>query len=361
MSFTGGSISQAALISTADSRLTAVESLAASKVAQTAYDAKVASLEATDASQASLLAGLESNKVSVMAYSAKMALLDATDANQASLLAGLEANKVAVSAYNTKVAELEAADASAIGRLTAVEAKATALESDIASRVQAEIDAKVAQTVFDSLASELRSADSALTAAVATKVATVTQEAVDNAQNAVIATKASIAGVNAALGSLTNAFNAEIVRLDGVDASKVAQSAYDAKIAALEEFIQVMLQTYTITTPNGNYAYTGEVQNLLAPAFSPENPINISHSGFVLEFDLPNTKDQLSFVDVNIGGNWYQAWRGAVAPPNANVLAIAGNRIQMNLPVMVSGAVQIFTRYDVFTGNSNAGYASYNA
>jgi hypothetical protein len=81
----------------------------------------------------------------------------------------------------------------------------------------------------------------------------------------------------------------------------------------------------------------------------------------VLEFDLPNTKNQLSFVDVNIGGNWYQAWRGAVAPPNSNVLGIAGNRIQMNLPVMVSGSVQIFTRYDVFTGNSNAGYATFNA
>jgi hypothetical protein len=43
------------------------------------------------------------------------------------------------------------------------------------------------------------------------------------------------------------------------------------------------------------------------------------------------------------------------------VLGIAGNRIQMNLPVMVSGSVQIFTRYDVFTGNSNAGYATFNA
>lgn len=256
MSFVGGSISQAAAISGAEGRLTAVEALAGTKVAQAAYDAKVV-------------------------------LLDAKDA------------------------EHDAA-------LIALGGRATALESDLSGRVQAEINDKVAQGVFDSLASELRSADSALTAALATKVAATTQASVDSLQDSAIATKASIDGVNDALNGLVSQFNAEIIRLDGVDASKVNTSDYDAMVvglqgvdadhdgrlgaleaidaggrlasvesavsvingtiannimphltahdgnlAALEEFVSVLLRTYAITKPNGSpYAYTGSVQGL---------------------------------------------------------------------------------------------------
>jgi hypothetical protein len=256
MSFVGGSISQAQALSGQDSRLSAVEALAGSKVAQSVYDAKVV-------------------------------LVDAKDAEQ---------------------------DA----RLVAVEGRATALESDISGRVQTAIDEKVAQTVFDSLASELRSADSALTTALATKVSAVTQSAVDALQDGAIATKASIAQFN----NLINAFNGELDRIDAKDAEQDGRlsqiesnvdnhenhlngidgtianvilpnlsdlngwrvttegrvgtvesrlnvqidphlSAHDGKLSAIEEFISVLLRTYTITKPNGApYAYTGSAQGL---------------------------------------------------------------------------------------------------
>jgi hypothetical protein len=416
MSFVGGSISQAAAISGAEERLVAVEALAASKVAtatfnakvalldgkdaehdsrlgsveavaaskvaQAAYDAKVVLLDAkdvehdaaiavavaNDAAHAARLDGLDAlvaTKVAQTAYASKMSALDAKDAAHEGRLDAVEAlaaTKVAQADYDAKMAALDAKDAAHEGRLDAVEGRATALESDISGRVQAAIDEKVAQTVFDSLASELRSADSALTAALATKVAATTQAAVDEAQNGVIATKASIASVNSALQGLSNYVDSQVARLDGVDASKVAAVDYQAKVDALEEFIAVLLQTYTITKPTGgSYEYTGVKQNLLAPAFAPENPTNVSFSGNDLSFDLPETVGQISFVDVNVGGNWYQAWRSAVAPPNANVMSISGVRVTVTLPVAIAGVVDIFTRYDVFSGNADAGFYRLNA
>jgi hypothetical protein len=416
MSFVGGSISQAAAISGAeerllavealaaskvatatfnakvalldgkdaehDSRLGSVEAVAASKVAQAAYDAKVVLLDAKDvehdaaiavavakdAEHDGRLAGLDTlvaSKLAISTYSSKMAALDSKDAEHDSRLSAVEgvaASKVAQAAYDAKLALVDAKDAEHDGRLSAVEGRATALEGDISGRVQAAIDEKVAQTVFDSLASELRSADSALTAALATKVAATTQASVDAAQNAIINTKASIAGVNNALQGLSNYVNSQVTRLDGVDASKVAAVDYQAKVDALEEFIGVLLQTYTITKPaGGSYEYTGVKQNLLAPAFAPENPANVSFSGNSLSFDLPETVGQISFVDVNVGGTWYQAWRSAVAPPNANVMSISGVRVTVTLPVAIVGVVDIFTRYDAFTGNSDAGFYRLNA
>jgi hypothetical protein len=266
MSYVGGSISQAAAISGAEGRLSAVEALAAAKVAQSVYDAKVALIDAKDAEQDGRLVAVEA----------------------------VAAAKVAQSVYDAKVALVDAKDAEQDGRLSAVEGRATALESDIGGRVQSAIDEKVAQTVFDSLASELRSADSALTAALATKVSAVTQASVDALQDSAIATKASLAGVNDALSSLASQFNDEIARLDGVDASKVSQADYndmveglqavdaahdakdaehDGKLAAIIEFIRALLETYTITKPDGNaYEWTGAAQGLVigappAPAF----------------------------------------------------------------------------------------------
>lgn len=359
MSFVGFSISQAEQISGADQRLSSVESLASSKVAQSAYDAKLALVDAKDANQDSRLTAVESlasSKVAQSVYDAKMSLLDSNDAAHASRLDAVEAlagTKVAQSAYDAKVALLDAKDAEQDGRLSAVESRATAIESDIGTRIQSEINAKVAQATFDALATELRDADSALTTALATKVAATTQAAVDATQNEVIATKASITGVNNALNNLTNSFNAEIERLDGVDATKVAQSAYQAKIDALEEFIGIFLQTYTINKPNNQaYEYTGVKQNLLAVAFQTENPSNVVYDSVAdtIAFDLPNTVGQLDFVDLNIGGTWYHVIRSS--------LTIAGTRVTIPLSVPAAGEVLIFTRYDAYSGNSNAGFYS---
>jgi hypothetical protein len=277
MSFTGGSISQGALLSSQDGRISSVEALAGSKVAQSVYDAKVALLDAKDVEHDGRLTAVEAlaeSKVAQSAYDAKVALLDAKDVEHDGRLDAVEAlaeSKVAQSAYDAKVALLDAKDVEHDGRLDAVESRATALETDISGRVQIAIDEKVAQTVFDALATELRSADSALTSAVATKVATITQEAVDNAQNAVIETKANIADLNASVTTL----NASI-------ATKVAQSDYNTKtsdltsrdysferrLLAFEEFARVLLATYNITKPDGQlYSFTASTQGL--PAGEP--------------------------------------------------------------------------------------------
>jgi hypothetical protein len=211
MSFVGGSISQAAAISGADARLSAVEALAGSKVATVDYNAKMAMLDAKDALHDSMI----DSKVAIAAYEAKMTVLDAHDV-------AIEARALALE-----------------GRATAVEARATALETDLANRVQAEIDAKVATTTFDALASELRNADSALSAALATKVAATVQSGVDAAQDAIIGLKKNAADVDA------------------------KDAEHDGKLAALVEFVRVMLKTYTITLPTGgSYAWTGAAQNI---------------------------------------------------------------------------------------------------
>jgi len=198
MSFVGGSISQAAAISGAEGRLSSVEALAASKVAIVDYDAKVALLDAKDAEQDLVIA----SKLSTAVYDLKMAGLDAHDA----------AHDAAIAALETRAGDLET--------------RAGAIESDISGRVQSAIDEKVAQTVFDSLASELRTADSALTTALATKVATVVQAAKDAEQDA-------------------------------------KDAEHDGKLAALVEFVRAMLSTYSITKPDGNaYAWTGDAQGL---------------------------------------------------------------------------------------------------
>jgi hypothetical protein len=225
MSYVGGSISQAVAISGAEERLLAVEALAASKVAQAAYDAKIALLDAKDAEHDAAIA------VAVAKDAAHELRLDNVEA--------LAASKVAQAAYDAKVALLDAKDVAHEARLDAVEGRATALESNLSGAVQAAIDEKVAQTVFDSLASELRTADSALTAALATKVATVVQNGVDAAQDAIIALKKNAADVDA------------------------KDAEHDGKIAALAEFVQAMLATYTITKPDGNaYEWTGVIQGL---------------------------------------------------------------------------------------------------
>lgn len=364
MSFVGSCIAQAAALDSQDGRLASVEAAVATKVEQATYLAKVAALDAKDSEQEGRLSAVETGKVAVGTYMSKMSALDAKDAEQDGHLSALDsvvATKVSQAAYDSKVAALEAKDAEQDGRLTAVEGSVSAIQTDISGRVQSAIDEKVAQVVFDSLATELRDADSALTTALATKVAATTQASVDAAQDAIIAQKATIAGVNSALNNLVNAFNGEIERLDAVDASKLNTSAFDSKVAALEEFINLFLRTYTITLPNNTaYAYSGSYQNVLLGGFQAENPVNLAYDSVskLLTFNLPNTAAQLTFVDVNINGQWVQRWNPSLNQPNTTPFSRTGSAITIDLSAFnPSGTLQIFTRYDAHTGNSDAGYA----
>ena len=353
MSFVGASIAQAQQITAANSGISSLQAAVAARVELSTYNAKVALLDAKDVAMEGRLDAVEvlaASKVAQSTYIAKVAALDAKDVEVEARLDDVEAlaaTKVAQSAYDLKVAALEGADAAAAARLDAI-------EGDIAGRVQDAIDEKVAQTVFEALADELRLADSALTAAVATKVASVTQQAVDDAQNAVIAQKASIADLSGAITTV----NASITSLQN---GKVDKSQYNAKVAALEEFVQLMLKTYTITLPNNTtYAYNGNFQNALAMGFQPENPVSLAYNSVskLLTFQLPNTAQYLSFVDMNINGAWVQRWNPALNQPNTTPFSRSGSTITINLSAFTpTGSITVFTRYDAYSGNSNAGTA----
>jgi hypothetical protein len=260
----------------------------------------------------------------------------------------LAGSKVDQSVYAAKVGLLEAADSALSNRVGAI-------ESDITGRVQNAINERVAQTVFESLANELRSADSALTAAVADRVTAGTQSAVDQAQNEIIAQKATLTQ----FGSLINTVNSA---LSSLDEAKVEKGEFNAKRDAIEEFIAVFLQTYTITKPNGQaYAYTGVKQNVLAPQYVAASPTNLTYNptSKVLSFSLPaQSALDLNYADININGNWFHFVNPAYNQPNASTYSRSGSEIFIDLSaVTVSGLVSVYTRYDSVSQSADSGLA----
>lgn len=177
---------------------------------QTLIDGSTARL---DAAELAIVQNLSS-------ATAKYALLDAKDVEHDQSLSTLSGVKVDLSVYDAKMTALDAKDAEQDGRLVAVENRATALESDISSRVQAEIDSKVSQVVFDTIHAELMDVDSQLTSTLATKVAATVQADLDASQNSTIATKVAIADYDVFVSTATA----------GID-SKVAQTDYDLYIS----------------------------------------------------------------------------------------------------------------------------------
>jgi len=340
MSFTGVSNLQATQISGLTADRNAINAALDTKLATATYTAKVALLDAVDNQHTADIASLEANKVNLSTYNAKIAaldLLDATHDNDIQALQSTAATKVAIDDFNAAVADLEAADANLQvgvttlqnrattlenrandleantgsldlratqletratdleGRATQLETRATALETDISNRVQAEIDDKVAQATFDALATELRDADSALSQALATKVATTVQQQTDDAQNALINSKvaqtdydAYVASNNAAVASKVDqtTYDATVASVTSALDARVLTSTYDAKMTALDtrdanlenrdyhwerrflavdEFIRTMLLTYTVTKPDGQpYVWTFSNQQLPA-------------------------------------------------------------------------------------------------
>jgi hypothetical protein len=71
-------------------------------------------------------------------------------------------------------------------------------------------------------------------------------------------------------------------------------------------------------------------------------------SGNTIAFDLPATIAQLDFVDISVAGAWSHILRSS--------LTIVGSRVTATLPSAIAGEVLIFSRYDAFSGNSNAGF-----
>jgi hypothetical protein len=219
-----------------------------------------------------------------------MALVDAKDAQQDGRLSAvegrasdLESIKLDARTFDEKMALVDAKDAEQDIRLTKVEGRVSTLETDLSTRVQAEIDDKVSQVVFDSVKAQLENTDSTLAAALATKVAATVQVQVDDAQNALINSKVAQADYDVKVAAIDAKDGEQDVRLTALEADKVNVVEYVAdkavlsdkdyflenRFLAIYEFIQAMLNTYCITKPDGNlYEFTAELQKLpTAPAY----------------------------------------------------------------------------------------------
>lgn len=166
-------------------------------------------------------------------------LLGSQDSRITAAETAILANKAT---YDTKVAAIDAKDTEQDGRLDAVEGRVTSLETDISGRVQSEINDKVAQATFDALATELRDADSALSTALATKVAQTVQQQTDDAQNELINSKVSqsdydsyVSSNDAAVASKVDQteYDSYVSSNDAAVASKVAQSDYDTFVSTV--------------------------------------------------------------------------------------------------------------------------------
>jgi chromosome segregation ATPase len=308
--------------------------LKAVKLDKSVYDAKLAAVDAKDAAQdgrlsavegrASTLesradghdasiASLEQKKLDVATYAVDQAADAAKHAEQDGRLTAVEARastlesvKQDKAAYDEKMAAIDAKDAEQDGRLSAVEGRASTLEKDLSTRVQAEIDSKVSQVVFDSVKAELENTDSALAAALATKVAQTVQYEIDESQNALINTKLAIEDFKRAEEGFNAKLNDHEFRIKSVEENKVSVKefkntvnqlfntdyAVEHKFLAVFEFIQAMINTYDIRKPDGElYEFTGKFQGLpTAPKYF--EIVDKVENGLVLSISdlLMNTK-----------------------------------------------------------------------
>lgn len=245
-----------------------------------AYDAKVEALDEKDAEHDTAIAALESAlQAAVTSVTESIDGLDADNAAQNALINGLRSD---VDTHTAQITGINANAATQGGLLTglrtdvdAVTGRVTSLETDISTRVQNEINDKVATATFDALATELRNADSALTQALATKVATTVQQQTDEAQNALINSKVA-----------QEDFDATVTVVGG------QIEVVDNRILAMEEFVRVLLATYPISkTINGvtsAYDYTGALQALPVTP-EPFTFLNKATSGSNIVFTLQFT------------------------------------------------------------------------
>ena len=179
-------------------------------------------------------------------------------------------SRVTTAAYTTKVGEIEGRITGVANRASALETRADALEgrvdaidADIDGQVQNAIDDKVAVTVFNSLASELRNKDSTLFNSLATKVAQTVQTGVDAAQNAEIEKRVITTNYNSKMEALDNTNTAQ----DTAIAARTLRATYLQKIAAIEEFLYLLNEDNYIEAVNSDgteYKYRGTFQDFKA-------------------------------------------------------------------------------------------------
>ena len=97
-------------------------------------------------------------------------------------------------------------------------------------------------------------------------------------------------------------------------------------------------------------------ESLNAPVITPMDPKNVKLEKDILTFELGNAKF-LEFVDIKIDDEiWEQFW--ASWTDRDNKFKIEDNLVTVQLFLVPTKSVEIFTRYDKFTKNSNAGHAT---
>jgi hypothetical protein len=161
-----------------------------------------------------------------------------------------------MSNFNVDIISINAIDNSQNSMIDFLDAEIIDIKTDISVRVQNAINAKVAFGVFSTMESTLRSTDSDINTLLGQKVAASLQLELDNSQTSVINTKVDIA-----------TFNTKVSDLNDMNYT------WEARFRAAEEFIRVMLATYTIKNPNDNtdYAFTGALQSI-----NPGTPLIIT-------------------------------------------------------------------------------------
>lgn len=267
-----------------------------------AYDTKVAALDDKDAEHDTALAELQSGlQAAIASVTESIDGLDADNAAQNTLINGLRSD---VDTHTAQIGDIVSANVTQDGLLTglrtdvdAVSGRVTTLETSITSTVQDAINEKVAQTTFDALADELRNADSALTQALAEKVATTVQQQTDDAQNALINSKVAQEDFDATVATVSDQVG-----------------TVDNRILAVEEFIRVLLATYpiskTIAGVTSAYDYTGALQAL---PVTPE-PFTFLDK----RTEGSNTVFTLQFTDYGLN-----AFKGELLALNASLATIA--------------------------------------
>jgi hypothetical protein len=278
MDLIGYSLEQERLLQLQDARLDKLESTVPnegvySKVPQTQYNAKMAQLDAKDATHTAAILDLDDKKLDVTTYNDEVLTQSSKDGNQTGRLDALDilvASKVAQIAYDNKVVQLTNANTNLANRATDLDNRFDAIQTDLDVRIASEIDAKATDLEFDNLATELRTADSTLAAAIATKVTEAAQIQVDALQNTEI---------NKLL--LISAYDSKMTALDNSNAN------IEAKLLAVDQFIRLLSDTYVIKDGDGavkNYSanYQSNLGLNIAPYFS-----FVSRNGNDISVQLP--------------------------------------------------------------------------
>lgn len=126
----------------------------------------------------------------------------------------------------------------------------------------------------------------------------------------------------------------------------------------MDEFIQRELQI--IHERLNNQANAIKViferfEEVNAPLVTPMDPMNVKLETDILTFELGNAKF-LEFVDIKIDdGIFEQFW--APWTDRDNKFKFEDNLVTVQLFLVPTKSIEIFTRYDKFIKNSNAGHA----